>query len=484
MREGRSFLSHRSHTCLLKSLIGALVSCGVAFLVHSQSMPAHFRYPLRAGEGDYANTLLQAEWLSGPGTIEYCDVSIAGKVSSARYVINWAVQGSYWATLDPTNLNLLKKLIDSLPQAAPAWVPGERILVVRGLREGKRFEYVYDRTNLPPEVLKLYEVTGVYLKPSELKAGQSSQIGDSSLDDSFVLASKVPVAVSIGKEGMRVWDIKHQRVQKLIPIESVPYNQEFGSFAEDHAISPDGKILVTACCWGVCALDLSTQKILWNRTPPDPNANRRRHVVIGGSRGQYLFVAGSHRLERWDLRSGKSEAVLLTNEPTISVLVLSRNGKVLLAGCNDQDTGESQACSFSIWKVDDAKPCTQVNKGGLLGAGLSPDGKTVAFCGYFQTGLDLWQWADNKTKAAPLGLPARSLGVTSICWNHNGSRLAVVAFASPTSIALYETATWRRIAQLPCASEAARVDFDNDGKLVCFQDGRQVVPGISTKEQH
>src|ERR1041385_2148969 len=59
------------------------------------NLPNEIKESGRSGLGDTNAPLLAMDWFSGPQSIEFCRVSQSGKVSSARNVINWAIQGRH-----------------------------------------------------------------------------------------------------------------------------------------------------------------------------------------------------------------------------------------------------------------------------------------------------------------------------------------------------------------------------------------------------
>lgn len=115
----------------------------------------------------------------------------------------------------------------------------------------------------------------------------------------------------------------------------LPLHHQEGNIA---AISPDGNIIAVASSYAVHALDLKNKKLLWTSGPLEHEGRSNKHLVIGGDKGRLLFAAGAHTLERWDLLTGQKLAVLASNQPTIKLLATSRDGRVVLAGFND-DSG-------------------------------------------------------------------------------------------------------------------------------------------------
>ena len=115
--------------------------------------------------------LLRVDWFGGctlwPGNAEEmcsawcCNVSNKGEISMGHcYVSNYYAKSS---ELNRTNLTLLSKAMAKLPPPPNESPPFAQKVFVSGVKSNQWFYGVYCRTNLPPEVKKLFELTGVRL---------------------------------------------------------------------------------------------------------------------------------------------------------------------------------------------------------------------------------------------------------------------------------------------------------------------------------
>lgn len=439
----------------------------------------HTRFASKFKAGDTNAPLLAMDWFSEHG-VYFCRVSQSGNVRSARDV-GHAIQGgsgiSSRFSLDSTNRPLLEAAISALPASSSKSLPQERQILVSGIRSNQWFSRVYDRANVPPEVESLYELTGAYLgwfipvvtgshiAHSEFGNYRTSQAGI----DSFFVARDVPIAVSAGVNGVQIWDAKRGSVQDVLSLKILPIHQQEGNIA---TTSPDGNIIAVASHYAVYALDLKNRKLLWTSGPLEHEGRYNKHLVIGGDKGQFLFAAGAHTLERWDLLTGRKLAVLATNQPTIKLLTTSRDGRVVLAGFNDDSGLGTSAASFAIWDADKDEPARRFVESATSGSGISADGKLIALSTFGHRGLVLYDWRAEQRKEVPLRVPYASGSAYSMFWSPDGKRLAAYVDTYPASIIVYETSTWKPLAQWRCGEVMAHSEFgfDGDGTLLHLRD--------------
>jgi WD40 repeat protein len=433
------------------------------------------RFGIQFQNGDTNTPLLAMDWFSGPHIDYFCYVSRAGKADSARNVINWAIQGGNHVQLDQTNLDLLIATMNALPSPPKVQPPQERWLVIRGIRTNQWFKYVYDRQNVPSEVEKLFDLTGGYLEWFIPIIGDHPIASNANVNV-FIPAKKAPIAISFGGNGIQTWDLRKEQIQDTVPLNIIPYRQSFGPYQDVQAVSTDGKIIVVACENGICAVDLTTKTVLWNKDGEalEHNGRYNKHLVIGGDKGQFLFAAGAHTLERWDLITGKMLAVLATNQPTIKSLEVSQDGKIVLAGF-DNSTFDESGKSFSIWKANEDNPVAHIEKPQLTASCISPDGRIVALDVFGNRTLELWNWAKNSTETIPLRLPYGGFCAIQMYWSPDGTTLATLIQEATYSIVIYDTTSWKPLARRMVGPivhiENQSFHYDTSGKLFQIDNG-------------
>lgn len=440
--------------------------------------------------GDTNAPLLAMDWFSGPRSIEFCRVSQSGKVSSARNVINWAIQGGHWAQLDQTSLTLLTNAINSLPPPVSQALPKDRLLVVRGFRTNQWVELVYDRANVPKEVEQLYEITGAYLEwfipkiegKILLKNSFDSGSGGQSEIESFHIATAAPIAVSSGGNGVHVWDLAHGTVQPLSILEK-NLKADFHGLWNPAAISPDGNIIAYASEYATFAVDWKASKILWQIGPlvdMESGGCLTKKLAIGGDKGQYLFVAGARKVERWDLATGKFLATLATNTPTSQFFETSRDGKILVGGFNDAAIGGciTMSTSISVWKADEDTPAAHIETKQFTGIGVSHDGKKLALSISGNKRLSVWNWQKGITNEVPLRTPHGSFPhAYAMFWSPDKTRFTAYMDSAGSAhiVVCYDALNWKPLAQWQYGDpmSSAKFDFMSDGLFIGMR-GREI----------
>lgn len=419
-------------------------------------------------KGDTNTPLLVMDWFNGPGVDQVCRVTTSGKVFSARHVINWATQGSHRIQLDETNLQSLIATINALPLPPKRLPPKQRWLAVRGIRTNQWFKYIYDRADVPQQVEKLYDISGAYLEWSmpDINGHQlihsdygnyhTSQAGIGA----FRIATRAPIAVSAGVNGITVWDLKKNTATPLLFLKGTQ-TVDFENPWTRAAISPDGKVVAFASYSATLAVDWRAEKILWQARPlieigKDSCLNLQ--IAIGGNKGQFLFVAGAHKLERWDLATGTNIAVLAVNQPTVQLLESSRDGNVLLAGFSDLQC-MSMPTTFKVWKSEEDLPSAQIAEPESTGVGISPDGQTIALSVFGEYHLLLWKWKSGAQKVVPLRTPYASRQAYSMQWSPDNTRVAANVDTYPASIVVYDTMSWKPLAHWQCGQVMSQAEF-------------------------
>jgi hypothetical protein len=438
------------------------------------------------GMYDTNQPLLAMDWFVGPHSVQVCHVSQSGQVFSARNVINWAIQGGQRKQLDASNLALVVSIINSLPPTSSQALPRERLLVVRGMRTNQWFEYVYDREHVPDEIEKLYQMTGGYLEWFIPKVSSNPMIHTSFGNyyrsqagiASFHIATMAPIAVSSGVNGIQIWDLRKKTVKPLMFLEKMP-GVDFGGPFSPAVISPDGNIIACASTYGTLAVDWRAEKILWQTNSlvdVGRSACLNTELAIGGDKGQFLYVGAAHKIERWDIYSGKCLGSLDTNHEAVSFLETSRDGKILVVGFldNPQIGGCIQPPnSISIWKSGEDIPSAHMDWSGPAGIGISPDGRRIALSIFEQQKLFLWNWQKGITNEVFLRVPyGSSAHAAAMLWSPDKTKFAAYVDTYPSSIVVYDALNWKPLAHWECGQvmSEAKFDFANDGTLVELRD--------------
>jgi WD40 repeat protein len=195
-------------------------------------------------------------------------------------------------------------------------------------------------------------------------------------------------------------------------------------------------------------------------------------VLAIGNKGKTLYAAGAHVIDRWDLVNGRKLGSLGTNELIVKFLKVSLDGSTLVAGFGDFN---SSATSFAVWESGRDQPAFRFSSPHGATVGISPDGQTLVLSHRSEKKLELLDWRSGKRSQFPLRGPYASGSAYSLNWSPDGKRLAAYVDTYPASIIVYETKTWKPLAQWCCGKIMSRSEFvvNQDGKLLQLM-GREI----------
>jgi WD40 repeat protein len=435
------------------------------------------RYAALFRAGNTNVPLLAMDWFSDHG-VYFCRVSQCGKVYSARDV-SYAIQGgtgiSSRFSLDNTNRPLLEAVINSLPGSSKTSLPRERQIVISGIQSNQWFRRVYDRANVPAEVEALYDLTGAYLGWFIPVVGADPEYGRHGMSqhgaNSFAIAQESSFAVSIcANSSLQIWNLKGPSPVRTATLDKLPY--PWKEHANDlwvvAAMSPEGRIVILAVHDVLFAVDWQNQKLLWQKSQTAWGNTYRaggRTLAVGNG-GHSLFVAEGNSIHRFKLADGTKLGTIATNGAGIKFLQTSWNGGLLVAGFGDN--------SFTIWETEkDLPACHFSEPAEVTCIAISPDNQRIVLSGFGQKTLVVHTWQRGERREFRLRTPYASASACSLCWSPDGRCLAADVDTYPSSVIIYETATWKPIADWPCGAVGSGSEyvFTKKGRLFQLIDG-------------
>ena len=424
----------------LTSVLGQTISIPTDS-AHDTATAEQDRFAVQFRSGDTNAPLLSMDWFSGPRADEFCRVNQNGAVTSARNVINWAIQGGHRISLDTANMFLLVRTINGLPLPSNESLPQDRQINIGGIRSNQWFQCVYDRANVPEEVERLYEITGAYLEwfmPIVGSHPEGVQHGLSQHDpSSFAIARDTPFAISLcANIGLQIWNVNGGSPSKAAILDGLPYpwKNVVNNYANVTTISPDGRVLIYAAGKHLLGVGWKNQKVLWDA---DQLAfgnlfHAEGKTLALDNRGQSLYLANGTSIEHWNWADGTKLRTLATNNPSIKFLQTSWDGGFLIAGFADN--------SFTVWNTDTDEPVSHfIEPGGVDSMAISPDGKQIVLNSFGQNKLVVYDWQRDERKEFPLRTPYASSSAYSMCFSPDGKRLAAEINTYPSSVIIYET---------------------------------------------
>ena len=263
---------------------------------------------------------------------------------------------------------------------------------------------------------------------------------------------------------MQVWNLDNSFQKAGSPLKIISGKPSLFDWEHPIAVSPDGNIISVATHYALCAVDWKNEKLLWKAEALEHEGYFGKHIAIGDN-GRTLFAAGAHTVGRWDLLSGRQHAVLMTNKSDLDNLVrllkTSRNGKVVVAGVGNYNLRPS---IFAVWEADKNEPALKFGEQEGADADLSPDGEWIALSRFGRENLVLFKWRTGERKEIRL---RNSQGTYSVYWSPDGRRLAAYVDTYPASIIIYDTTSWKPIAEWDCGriGQGSEFCFGKDGTL-------------------
>lgn len=419
----------------------------------------HYAATFKAGDTNVP--LFAMDWFAP--TVHFCRVNQAGQ-GAARRDVGHAIQAGVSISLDETNLQALVETINHLPPPPKHSLPVERQIVVSCIRSNQWFRATYDRGDIPRELERVSEITGAYL-PWYIPRVQGRSVARANDGGFFCVATEASVAVSAGNRVLQVWNLDDSFPKASSPLKVISDIPSLFEYQHPVAVSPDGSVIAVATHYGLYAVDWKNEKLLWKAGALEHEGYSGKHLAIGG-KGQTLYAAGAHTIERWNLLSGQRLGVLIAKDLNLDNVVrflrTSRNGNVLVAGFGNFNQRPN---SFAVWESGKDEPALKFEETEGAGADLSPDGEWIALSRFGRENLVLFRWRTGERKEVPL---RNSRSCYRVLWSPDGKRLAAYTDSTyPASVLIYDTGNWKPIGHWECGQigQGSEFSFGKDGTL-------------------
>jgi sugar lactone lactonase YvrE len=260
-------------------------------------------------------------------------------------------------------------------------------------------------------------------------------------------------AVTGGTDGtLRLWDLATARERRVLegpPAAVMSYTA---------ALSPDGKVLASACGRTVQLWDVASGKVL-HQMGDAPNSTAWFTPLAFAPDGKTLASAGSPTVSLWEVPSGKLLRQIPGGWGASDSLAFAPDGQTLAVGCAD---GCVRLCDPGTGRV--VRQITGHSRV-VSSVAFTPDGKTLAsWCGGDRTAR-LWETATGQERRQFfVGILGRGLiGYSCVAVSPDGKLLA--AGAQDRSVRVWEAATGKQLARLEGHEGWVRaLAFTPDGK--------------------
>jgi hypothetical protein len=419
--------------------------------------------------GDTNVPLFAMDWFAP--TVHFCRVNQSGK-GSARRDVGYAIQSGVSISLDETNLQALVETINRLPTPPKHSLPVERQIVVGCIRSNQWFRAVYDRADIPKELEQVSEITGASL-PWYMPVASGYPVAISKQGNFVYIGANAPIAATKSevidhihpiRPVLSVWDLSRRTDKPISESSVIPdWIEEW----ESVVASPDGNIIAVVSHNGLYAVDWKNKTLKWsiNRIERAGGWILNKRILVAGEKSQYLFTitTNEHFIDRRDLQSGEKLGVLggdiPTSEGDVGILKVSKNGKVLVAGF-----GSYRPKTFAVWEVGKDVSAAKFTEPEGAYADISPDGEQIGLSRFGSENLVLFKWRTGERREVRL---RNSQSINSVYWSPDGKRLAAYVDTYPPSIIIYDTTSWKPIAQWGCGriGQSSEFSFGKGGTL-------------------
>ncbi|MBV8886616.1 MAG: WD40 repeat domain-containing protein [Chroococcidiopsidaceae cyanobacterium CP_BM_RX_35] len=202
-------------------------------------------------------------------------------------------------------------------------------------------------------------------------------------------------------------------------------------------------------------------------------SQRETTAIVTSPDGQILASSHGKKIQLWNLRTGKSLALLAGHSGWVSAIAFSPDSKTLASGSLDR--------TIRLWNLDTRKLLSTFVAGRMTDLAFSPDGQMLAGSSRYRlwldgqpgsSGVQLW---DLKTgqQLRPLG----SVPLTALAFSPNGQVLAT----GGSDTQLWDLTT-RRLLYTLNSGRVTNLAFSPDGQILVSGSSKIKVWQVSTGE--
>ncbi len=425
----------------------------VSDLLNAPAYERTFTNHLECGEayrrGKPDSLLLRLDWFSSPQVVQFCSVTTMGQVEWGLRSTRSIKHGGR-KQLEDSELDGLRQAIARLPEP-PSRPDPERWLLVSGIRSNEWFTSIYDRRDIPPEVERLFAITGapiVWEVPKVQSSAKSAARPGNwkpGYIHAFKTAAHAPVAVSGSGGRIQVWDLRQpldQRTPDTATFEGTGWHSSAVAVSTDGSLVAAGRQEITR---EIYAVETATGKVRWQLEVPESEPDKVLQDLAFVGTNQLLAVRFLNSVELWYTANGHRRSVLTSLEGEHSGMQSSRDGRCLAVLL---DRGNSEPARIKIWDIAEPGSVHEIVEShpayGIKVFEFSPDNRHLALGSLSYRGnWVLWDWAAGTKRLIPVrGCSGLLSGdIVQLAWSPDGDSLAVKPENGAPCV--YDARTWK-----------------------------------------
>jgi hypothetical protein len=344
-----------------------------------------------------------------------CSVSMEGRISSFRH--DWGgFKGGGYPLLRPEVFSELKQLAANLPDDYSHLPPPGRRLVIQV--STPPIVRVYDRANLPDDVLDILHLVGAGVEPWILRLKPEPRIAP---DGTVVTPTRIPVRPTMSPDGsigvlqgdFKVLIIDGQTSSPLRWLSEPDIGRRLIRLSDPY-FTPDGSYLILRSSLpAVVVFDTKT----WQQVPGIPDVPASAIAYFPAPNWQRAIVlSDTGTIGLWTPGARAATTTLATGEDLLAVSYSPDASQVIVATRSKNGTNVG-AARVGLWSTNDGSFRTELHP---------PDYVIPTSMGFFPDGSHMFAWwPDGEYVFTTARTNSHSSGNGLALWNTHSGRYRV-----------------------------------------------------------
>jgi hypothetical protein len=405
------------------------------------------RHYSRTNQPESERPFLVMDWFPSAMSVEFSSVTKSGLLHSGVYIHNRSVRGTGTQQLSSNRQDDIAAWLSYLPKTPDPLPPQEQWLIVSCEEKNQWTTRIYDRADLPFDLLKVYDLLGLRLMTEAPQAVVKFTNSISPRKDVRAIKADAanPWFATMFDGGAQMWDLRTGAEIKVPGMMA-------GRWAAPKVLASSGMVFISSEEVVRC-VNLEDGEILWQKGGKFGSRDASRQVLDMAmmNLGQHLAVVLPKSVEIWSAKTGERERLLCENNSGFGVmastdwgkhLAVSGSGGVILMFDEWYRQVNTFYAGLGAGFGDSGKRLAQLtNAGSIRSMAMSQDASHVAFItsdGSFK----VWTRSQTTPRTIRCRLLPSLERLAHVVW---GKQLAVIS--DHGLVVIYEPGTWKTIGQ-------------------------------------